>query len=189
MLPASPRLSPIAYDILNINQNGYREFVVRGDGNMAAHGKLSATDPSQLVNDSVKDPDMARALACSLWLWHDWLDESHRIAQGIHTETGSFWHAIMHRREGDFSNSKYWLARCRNHPVRRAIGNQASVVLGGMPADTRLLRLISNDWNAEYFVDLVEENLDNRDPDMAEILVVLQQLEWRVLTEYCASMA
>jgi len=58
-----------------------------------------------------------------------------------------------------------------------------------MPADTRLLRLISNDWNAEYFVDLVEENLDNRDPDMAEILVVLQQLEWRVLTEYCASMA
>jgi hypothetical protein len=33
------------------------------------------------------------------------------------TDSLSFWHAIMHRREGDFWNSKYWYARCRNHPA------------------------------------------------------------------------
>jgi hypothetical protein len=95
----------------------------------------------------------------------------------------------MHRRQDDFSNSKYWLAKCAQHPVLQAIGNQATVLLSDLPADDRLLRLTNAGWNAEYFVDLVEQHQHKTDADFAPILVVLQLLEWRVLTEYCASLA
>jgi hypothetical protein len=47
-------------------------------------------------------------LQAGIWLYVDDLDRSHRISQNIHTPEGSYWHGIMHRREGDFSNAKYW---------------------------------------------------------------------------------
>src|SRR5687768_10504407 len=59
----------------------------------------------------VRDRDMARACLAGLWLYHDFLDESHTLSQCIDTPSGSYWHAIMHRREGDFANSKYWFRR------------------------------------------------------------------------------
>ena len=42
------------------------------------------------------------ALRAGIWLYVDDLDQSHRVSQTVHTPTGSYWHAIMHRREGDF---------------------------------------------------------------------------------------
>ena len=51
------------------------------------------------------------SLASALWLYVDELDRSHTISQGIHTATGSYWHGIMHRREGDFGNSHYWFTK------------------------------------------------------------------------------
>ena len=52
-----------------------------------------------------------------LWLLAGDLDRSHEISQGIDNADGSFWHAIMHRREGDLGNAKYWLRRTAAHPV------------------------------------------------------------------------
>lgn len=189
VLPTTPRLSDTAYQILNLNPVGCAELVVRAPGNAAAFSQLTATDPARLIAGDLRDPDMASAVACSLWLWHDYLDEAHRIAQSISTETGSYWHAIMHRRGGAFANSRYWLARAADHPVRQAIANQANILLNDLPADNRLLRLTLNGWNAEYFVDLVEKQHNAPAPDFAPVLRILQQLEWRVLTEYCASLA
>lgn len=52
-----------------------------------------------------------------LWLLAGELDLSHDISQGIGSAEGSFWHGVMHRREGDFSNAKYWFRRVGEHPV------------------------------------------------------------------------
>lgn len=53
------------------------------------------------------------AQAAGIWLYIDDLEASHTVSQGIETDLGSAWHAVMHRREGDFSNAKYWWARVR----------------------------------------------------------------------------
>ena len=45
---------------------------------------------------------MAACCLCGLWLLHDFLDESHSLSQEITTDTGSYWHGIMHRREPDY---------------------------------------------------------------------------------------
>ncbi len=98
-------------------------------------------------------------------MWHDGLEECHRIVQRSPRElveegsrkslvvrgendggkadaahlkemesTFAFWHAIVHRREGDFSNSKYWYARCEGHAVLGVMAAQAAPVLNPMPA-------------------------------------------------------
>ena len=104
------------------------------------------------------DGDMARCCLAALWLRHDFLDESHTISQSIDTPSGSFWHAIMHRREGDFSNSKYWCRRVGQHPA--LIGDPFA------------------------FVDAVEACVVNGRGDAAE-LQAQQEREWETLFEYC----
>ena len=61
-------------------------------------------------NSLGKAPNGELLRAGALWLY-GFLDESHSIAQGIDSAEGSYWHALMHRSEGDFSNSKYWYRR------------------------------------------------------------------------------
>src|SRR5437868_5279501 len=64
-----------------------------------------------------KDRDCALACLAGLWLYHNFLDESHAISQDLDTVEGSYWHALMHRREPDYSNAKYWFRRVRDHAI------------------------------------------------------------------------
>ena len=63
--------------------------------------------------------ESARRSLClsGLWLLAGDLDRSHSISQEISSPDGSFWHGIMHRREGDFGNAKYWFRKVGAHPV------------------------------------------------------------------------
>ena len=66
-----------------------------------------------------------RQLCCSgLWLLAGDLDRSHTISQDLPSAEGSFWHGIMHRREGDFGNAKYWFRRVGDHPIYVVISQQ-----------------------------------------------------------------
>ena len=105
---------------------------------------------------------MAECCLAGVWLLHDFLDESHTISRGIETPSGSFWHAIMHRREGDFGNSKYWFRRVGRHPV---------------------LQEIADDFDPMAFVDECEAAVKGRGD--RERCLDVQQREWEVLFDYC----
>jgi hypothetical protein len=128
-------------------------------------------------------------MLAGLWLWHDWLDQSHTISQSLHNATGSFWHAIMHRREGDFGNSKYWYAKVGRHPILPAIGQHVSTAIGQLPADKSLLRLLIGGWSPEAFVDLVEDVSSNPADRRLPAVVAIQRIEWRMLFEHCTRAA
>jgi len=58
------------------------------------------------------------AVKAGLHLLNDDLGRSHELAQAHEGDrTYDYWHAIVHRREGDFGNSKYWLRQVGEHPV------------------------------------------------------------------------
>lgn len=103
------------------------------------------------------------AVQAGIWLYVDDLDRSHRISQGLDDETGAFWHGIMHRREGDFSNAKYWFRRARNHPAMALIEG----------------------YDPYAFVDQVAES----PAENPENLVDLQRREWSALFTWCAERA
>ncbi len=87
-----------------------------------AHPKITElieeTLPAELVapyaiNSSIH-VDLVKA---GLFLWNDDFEQSHAYAQSAHNAEGSYWHAILHRREPDYSNAQYWYSRVGSHPV------------------------------------------------------------------------
>jgi len=65
--------------------------------------------------DASDESDLVKA---ALHVLNDDIDRAHVIAQQNEDDsTADYWHAIIHRREGDYSNAKYWFGRVGNHPV------------------------------------------------------------------------
>ncbi len=120
---------------------------------------------------TVTDFQMARCCLSGLWLLHNFLDESHTISQGISTPSGSYWHGIMHRREGDYSNSKYWMRRVGDHPVLDAMAEREP------------------GWDPFHFVDACEQGVRSGKQDEVAVLLAQQQLEWQLLFDFCYAAA
>ena len=188
--PTDP-LSPLGRKLLKLDPDAYSQLVpTAGRGNPAARDVLENTQPADLVvAGKVARMDDAKAMLSGLWLYFDFLDESHTISQSLPNETGSFWHAIMHRREGDFSNSKYWYARCADHPALPAMAAAAGKIVNQMPADKSLLRLVATGWNPNGFVDLVHTVHGTPSDPRHALAVSLQRMEWQVLFDQCTRSA
>lgn len=131
----------------------------------SAMGKLvgSTLQKTDLVNQVLQSPALTNRpeLAAGLWLYVGDLDRSHAISQSLNDATGAYWHGIMHRREGDFSNSHYWMRQARSHPLRRE----------------------HPEIDPDALIDAVAAA---RGVDLPA-LVERQRQEWKALFEWCAA--
>src|SRR5262245_49257358 len=140
-----------------------------------------------LAPHAVHDIDQANACRAGLWLYFDFFDESHRISQDLHTLEGSYWHAILHRREPDADNAKYWFRRVGAHPVFEPLRSAASKLAEGAPTAAKFLGVQSR-WDAFAFVDLCEAARSG-DADCESLCLAIQRLEWELLFEHCCRAA
>jgi hypothetical protein len=130
---------------------------------------------------TLADGEMAAACVSGVWLLYDHLDDSHRISQGISTPAGSFWHGIMHRREGDYSNAKYWFGSVGRHGVYDDLARVADELAirhraaGVLPA---------GQWDPMAFVDVCQQVVRGGGEHQAFCRAV-QQAEWELLFDDC----
>jgi hypothetical protein len=93
----------------------------------------------------------------------------------------AYWHAVMHRREGDFSSSKYWYARAEGHPIYMSLATRADDLLRQVPADKQVFRITARGWNPSALVDLVEAVYQTPNDPRHGLAVALQRLEWQTM--------
>ena len=131
----------------------------------------------------------ATAVLAGLWLLHGDADASHRPSQSIEDEgrhrCGNFWHAIMHRQEPDYGNSKYWFRRIGQHPIFSELARRAAELIAADGSDfTRRwgdkLGLPSR-WDPFAFVDWIEAALSESDASQIRLLRRIQFLEMHLL--------
>ncbi len=156
-----------------------------GQPNQAAYQQLKSLDIEGLFpQKTIKDPDMAKACLSGLWLYHNFLDESHTLSQSIPTGTGSYWHGIMHRREPDFSNSKYWFRRVGNHPIFPDLAREAAEIASNYSLSPRANFLTNQtEWDPYAFINLCEDCLKHNETDK-ELCLKIQLKEWQLLFDY-----
>lgn len=181
-------LSELGLKLVDV-QHAYEALLAAKQTPAEAIAAIGKVKPAELFSAPVKSADDAAAALSGIWLLHDALHESHEISQSLLGSTGSFWHAIMHRREGDFSNAKYWFDRCDGHPVMRQIGAGAAQAVGNLASERRVSHVLREGWDAHAFVDLVA-SVHNKPNDPAyAAAVALQRLEWAMLFNHCVLQA
>ncbi|MGJ3244165.1 MAG: hypothetical protein ACFE0O_14570 [Opitutales bacterium] len=183
-----PRIAPA---LLELCQESVTTDLGPGTPNEKARPRLEALNvPDSFEPDVVVDDLHAQACLAGLWLRHHFLDTSHEISQRIDSDpTGSFWHAIMHRREGDFGNSKYWFSRAGDHPACADITREV-MKLPDHDGFPRAKQALAGDgWDAAGFVDAVQEALDSRDSAKITFLQAVQEIEWDCLFRFCYEQA
>jgi len=137
------------------------------------------------------DRDMAQCCIAALWLRYDFLDESHVISQSIGSATGSYWHGILHRREPDYSNAKYWFRRVGEHEIFPELCQHSCELAReeGKNLDANSRHLTNQDtWDPPAFVDLCQAVA--RGKSEAEHLArAIAQAEWQLLFDFCFQQA
>lgn len=140
--------------------------------------------------ESLKNTTFAEAIKSGLLLWNDALDESHNISQGLGNQTGSYWHGIMHRREPDYSNSKYWFGRVGTHPIFPALRERALELFEETPNPSDALTDIGQAiaaqaaWDAYQFIDWCQAAEGDADSDVTRFLQQVQAEEIKLLLAY-----
>ena len=116
------------------------------------------------------------AALSGLYLYISCFEESHTIAQDIHSPEGSYWHAIIHRQEPDSGNAGYWFHRVGTHTLFPALA--AAAVALGYPCGEK--------WEPLKYIAFCEKVRHTGSEEQQELAIQVQHAEWQLLFHHCA---
>jgi len=133
-----------------------------------------APDPN--LRETIDALPAAPELRAGLHLANGEWERAHKLVQPLHTPAAAHWHALVHRHEGDFPNSKYWLRKAGRRAVYPRLAEAAREAGHGD------LLTAEGAWDPLRFTDALA-----RTPDV-QWVTDLDALETRLLLETCLEM-
>ncbi len=169
----------------------------------AVRAALQESDPQTFfASAEIRDAGMTACAVAGLHLWNDDFSASHNLCQGIRTATGSYLHALCHRREGhqgeglaaNLGNARYWIRRTGAHPAYPAVYRAALELLDsagtGWAAEAASRLRAHGSWDAGLVIDWFAEAEAGRLSGPAlEALQELQVVEISTLMDWCLAHA
>lgn len=148
------------------------------------HEEIAAISEAELAEGHPDGWLSARAWKASLHLWNDNLSAAHDIVEHMNTPTGAALHGIVHRREGDFDNARYWFRMAGDHPAFHGLQSRAVSFLQGQRTvpgplkDVFVQIAAQGSWNPYLFIGAIAiQNNQIGEPSSQDVLEQLQQLE------------
>jgi hypothetical protein len=145
-------------------------------GSPDALRRIRNAEEQELTGGAVlADPTYPRLIRAGLLYAYDAIDESHRIVQEIGNSQGSYWHGMVHRREGDFENARYWFRRTGRLGVfgeMHARASEVSALMGRQES-----------WDPYILVGQCEQARFGGDVNLKE-LQALQRIEFDVMFDH-----
>lgn len=159
--------------------------------NPSMDNEIAALSELKLADDRPDGIQSARAWKAVLHLWNDSLDAAHELVQDMQTPTGSLLHGIMHRREGDYDNAKYWFHRAGEHPAFSSLQTRTASFIKEQPISSGPqeeilgMLVIQGNWNPYLFTDAaaIQDRRIGEDNTRA-ILEQIQKYELESLIRY-----
>jgi hypothetical protein len=149
----------------------------RPDGQVRAN-LVALTVADLFAGRAIQDREMAEACRAGLFCYLDCIEEAHTISQDIETPSGSYWHGLVHRREPDFANAKYWFRRVGRHPIFDPLGAAVRELAAASSVT------VPSSWDPFWFIDYCEACLTKHEPG-ATLARQIQLREWELLFDYC----
>ena len=147
----------------------------------ALKNDLEALDlQSVFEGQEISDKELAKCCVSGLWLAVNYLDRSHDISQDCPSQSGSYWHGIMHRREPDYSNAAYWFRKVGDHPLFAELPAAIAPFVGKASTD---LQALAQTWDPFAFNAICEKNLNGGAEE--GLCQSIQAIEWALLFDYC----
>jgi hypothetical protein len=168
-----------------------RDFLSTPEPPELGPGPRAGVEPLRHLNGRLEEAlgglgfaaEQRELVRATVLLWHDHFDAAHLIAQNADNRDGSYLHAILHRREPDYSNARYWFHRVGQHPCFGELAARTSTLLKvAGDSDLHKQLLPRGQWDPLAFVAACEAIGSRAGSDASvRVLREIQRAEFELL--------
>ena len=119
--------------------------------------------------------ERAQLIRALLLYANDAVDEAHRIAQEISSDLGAYLHGMVHRREEDFENARYWFRNSGERPFFPGLQQKAAGISEDFAKQLN--------WDPYLFTTLCERSKYGSRTPLTK-LAALQRAEFECILDY-----
>ncbi len=134
-----------------------------------------ADDAAIAGGRAIGDPAVFPLVRGGLFYAVDAIHEAHSVFQDASGDLGAYWHGMMHRREGDFDNARYWFRRAGKLGFFDALHHAA--------CEHSALMARQSNWDPYVFTGECEQARFGADENLKE-LAALQLIEFEGVFDY-----
>jgi hypothetical protein len=169
------RYGPAVARILALEGQGNRLMPLRWTQGCKQEARqlLNVSSPQTFLPAA---PEPGAALA-GLWFYLDCFDEAHQAAEADEKQDHYYWHALVHRREGDPGNAAYWFRKVGAHPIFPHLAAAAPQIHRDFRAGA---------WDPNAFVSFCERAKERPGSGQEQAAMRIQLAEWQLLFDHCA---